>query len=143
MVLACCETTGRACSRRRSGGFVARNISVRPATIAERAALEALQWRASLVWDEYGGALLANPEAIELPDEQLTEGRTIVAELGDKVVGFAVVLPREDGDAELDFIPLAASPARRGSHKIRSGTHHAQTAFLMADKTFDGTYRAA
>jgi hypothetical protein len=54
------------------------NISVRLARIDERAALEALQWRASLVWEEYRDVLLAHPDAVELPAEQIAEGRTIV-----------------------------------------------------------------
>ena len=47
---------------------------------AERSALEDLQRRASLIWEEDRDALLANPDAIELPLEQITGGRTIVAE---------------------------------------------------------------
>lgn len=96
-------------------------ISVRPANIGERSALEALQWRASLMWEETRDALLAHPDAIELPNEQISEGRTIVAELDNKVVGFAVVLPRADGDAELDglFVEPAIWRAGIGTRLIR------------------------
>lgn len=89
-------------------------LSIRPATIGERDALEALQWRASLVWEEYRDALLAHPDAIELPGEQIVEGRTIVAELEDRIVGFAVVLPREDEGAELDGLFVEPSVWRTG-----------------------------
>jgi GNAT superfamily N-acetyltransferase len=77
-------------------------LTTRLARIDEHQALEALQWRASLVWDEYREALLAHPDAIELPAFHIAEGHTLVAERDDRVVGFAVVLPRDDGAAELD-----------------------------------------
>jgi GNAT superfamily N-acetyltransferase len=87
-------------------------VRLRPAVLAERSALEALQWRASLMWQEYRDALLAHPDAIELPDDQIA--RTIVAELGDNAVGFAVVLPRRDGEAELDGLFVEPAAWRRG-----------------------------
>ena len=89
-------------------------ISIRPATVGERGELEALQWRASLVWEEYREALLAHPDAIELPEEQIVEGRTIVAEVEGRIVGFAVVLPRADGEAELDGLFVEPSAWRSG-----------------------------
>src|ERR1700674_2411504 len=93
---------------------------VRPAAVAERGALEALQWRASLMWEEYRDALLAHPDAIALPVEQI--GRTIVAELENKPLGFAVVLPRRDGDADLDglFVEPANWRAGIGSRLVRA-----------------------
>ena len=90
------------------------DLSVRPATIGERIALEALQWRASLMWEETRDALLAHPDAIELPDEQISEGRTLVAELDGKIVGFAVVLPRDDGGADLDGLFVEPGNWRAG-----------------------------
>jgi len=77
-------------------------ITVRAARADERGALEALQWRASLANEADREALLAHPDAIDLPLEQLAAGHGMVAETGGRVAGFAVVLPREDGDAELD-----------------------------------------
>jgi GNAT superfamily N-acetyltransferase len=96
------------------------SLKMRPATVAERGELEALQWRASLMWEEYRDALLAHPDAIELPVEQIA--RTIVAELENNAVGFAVVLPREDGDAELDglFVEPAMWRAGIGTRLIRA-----------------------
>ncbi|MEO6041074.1 MAG: GNAT family N-acetyltransferase [Croceibacterium sp.] len=75
---------------------------IRVARATERAALEALQWRASLVGDQYRDDLLANPDAIELPDDQIEQGYVHVCERNGAVVGFMVVLPREDRHAELD-----------------------------------------
>lgn len=66
--------------------------------------LEALQWRASLANPGDRDALRANPDAIELPPEQLTAGCVFVAERDGIVAGFASVVPREDGGAELDAL---------------------------------------
>ena len=81
---------------------------------AERSALEDLQRRASLIWEEDRDALLANPDAIELPLEQITDGRTIVAENAGELLGFAVVLRRDDGDAELDGLFVDPAQWRHG-----------------------------
>jgi GNAT superfamily N-acetyltransferase len=80
----------------------------------ERDALEALQRRASLAGEEDRAMLLAHPEAIELPVEQISDGRTIVAESRRVLLGFAVVLRRDDGDAELDGLFVEPSHWRRG-----------------------------
>ena len=68
----------------------------------ERERLEDLQRRASLVYDAYRDALLANPGVIHLPMPQLEEQRVRVAERGGRVAGFSVVLPRADESCELD-----------------------------------------
>ena len=86
----------------------------RLAVPAERRALEELQRRASLMWEEDRDALLANPDAIELPIEQITDGRTIVAENVGELLGFAVVLRRDDGDAELDGLFVDPAQWRHG-----------------------------
>ena len=96
-------------------------LSIRPAVLEERAALEALQWRASLMWEEDRDALLAHPDAITLPVAQIGEGRVFVAEMANKAVGFAVILPRPDGDADLDglFVELAIWQAGIGRRLVR------------------------
>lgn len=93
-------------------------MSARPtfrlALPAERVALEELQRRASLIWEEDREALLAHPDAIELPLQQITDGRTVVAESGGELLGFAVVLRRDDGDAELDGLFVDPAQWRQG-----------------------------
>ena len=79
-------------------------ISIRPARLEEQATLEALQWRASLTNRGDCDALLANPDAITLPIEQIAAGCVFVAEREGAVAGFAAVLPRPDGGAELDAL---------------------------------------
>lgn len=46
--------------------------------------------------------LLANPDAIELPVDHLTSDTSVVADHDGVAIGFAIVLPREDGERELD-----------------------------------------
>jgi len=77
-------------------------FTIRMAAVSEQKALEALQWRASLKHPEYREALLANPDAIELPVAQIEAGGVFVCEQGGVIVGFAAVLPRDDGGTELD-----------------------------------------
>ena len=67
-----------------------------------------------LLWEEYRAALLENPDAIEVPAEHIVGGSTIVAEKLGETVGFAVVLPRPDGNAELDGLFVEPSAWRRG-----------------------------
>lgn len=75
-------------------------LEIRSARPHESAALEDLQRRASLVWEDYRERLLAHPDAIHLPDEHVA--MAFLAERNGKILGFGVVLHRADGDAELD-----------------------------------------
>src|SRR6266850_251364 len=50
------------------------------------------------------GARRSPTVAIALPIEQVTAGCVFVAERDGVVAGFAAVLPRPDGDAELDAL---------------------------------------
>lgn len=77
-------------------------LTLRAALPTEIAALEALQWRSSTASGTYRQSLRANPAAVRLPAEQLEAGQVRVAERGGQVVGFSVVLPRPDGETELD-----------------------------------------
>jgi GNAT superfamily N-acetyltransferase len=88
-------------------------VVVRRAIESERQALEALQWRASLANPDDRDALLANPDAIDLPLEQITGGHVLVAERHGAIVGFAVVLPH-NGGAELDGLFVEPEAWRQG-----------------------------
>ena len=92
----------------------ARSVTVRPALESERMTLEALLRRASLVNPEYRHVLLANPDAMRIPMEQFQEGHVFVAERSGCVVGFSVVLPRDDGNAELDGLFVEPDQWRTG-----------------------------
>ncbi|TDB49074.1 GNAT family N-acetyltransferase [Photorhabdus luminescens] len=77
-------------------------ITIRLANTTEQIALEALQLRASLMWEEDRELLLANPHMIELPMKHIEAGYVYIAEQADVILGFCVVLPLSDGNAELD-----------------------------------------
>jgi GNAT superfamily N-acetyltransferase len=90
------------------------DISIRSARSDEGTMLESLQWRASLNNPGDRDALLANPDAIALPMEQIADGHVFVAESEGVVVGFAAVLPRPDGGAELDALFVEPHLWKRG-----------------------------
>ena len=87
---------------------------VRTAVASEQKQLEELQWRASLNNPGDRDALLAHPDAIELPLEQIEGGGVFVAEVAGSVTGFAAILPCEDGDSELDALFVEPSAWRQG-----------------------------
>lgn len=84
---------------------------IRPGRPDERAALEELQRRASLMWEEYRPFLLANPDVIALPLSQLVEKQVRVAETGGEAVGFSALLPRGE---VFDLDGLFVEPAHWG-----------------------------
>src|ERR1700733_1560794 len=94
-----------------AGGIVPR-VNIRPAVVAERRQLEALQWRASLGNEGDRDALLRHPGAIDLPAEQIAAGGVFVVEEDGAIVGFSAILPREDGDTELDALFVEPSIQR-------------------------------
>ena len=96
-------------------------LLIRVAQESERAALESLQMRASLAWEEYRDALLAHPEAVQLPPDRISAGHVFVAQDGADILGFCVVLPREDGDAEIDgcFVDPACWRGGVGSRLVQ------------------------
>lgn len=77
---------------------------IRSARPDDHATLESLQRRASLNNPGDRDALLAHPDAIALPMEQIAAGCVFVAERDGVIFGFAAVVPRPDGDAELDAL---------------------------------------
>jgi GNAT superfamily N-acetyltransferase len=88
--------------------------NVRLALASERLMLEALQMRASLGNPGDRQALLANPDAIDLPLEQINAGNVFVVEVAGAIKGFAAILSREDGNAELDALFVEPDAWRQG-----------------------------
>lgn len=87
---------------------------IRRAVVSEQRELEDLQTRASLTNAGDREALLAHPDAIELPLEQIEAGSVFVAESNGVIAGFAALLPRSDGDAELDALFVEPTMRRCG-----------------------------
>lgn len=88
--------------------------SIRLAEERERHDLEGLQLRASLNNPGDRAALLANPDAIDLPLAQIVAGQVFVAERNGSIVGFASVLDRADGNTELDGLFVEPACWRSG-----------------------------
>lgn len=89
-------------------------FDIRAARATEHRFLEELQMRASLGNAGDREALLAHPDAVQIPLEQINAGRLFVAELDGKVVGFAAVEWRDDGQAELDALFVEPAMQRQG-----------------------------
>jgi GNAT superfamily N-acetyltransferase len=89
-------------------------VAIRPARRCEQRTLEALQLRASLMNEGDRAHLLAHPDAVELPLAQIEAGCVLVAEGDGSILGFSVVLPRDDGNAELDGLFVEPSQWRNG-----------------------------
>ena len=89
-------------------------VSIRLARLSERESLEALQRRSSLSNPGDHAALIAHPDAIELPARQIEAGGVFVAEVEGVVMGFAAILPRSDGNAELDGLFVEPERWKRG-----------------------------
>jgi len=87
---------------------------IRPAVPSEQMELERLQLRASLENAGDRDALLAHPDAIELPAEQIAKGGVFVSEWNGAIVGFAAVEPAADGESELDALFVDPLMQRRG-----------------------------
>lgn len=76
--------------------------SARPARPDEQPALEGILRRASLAESRYREQLLAHPEVLVLPVDQIEAGRVFVSELDRKPAGFCVVVPASAGEHELE-----------------------------------------
>lgn len=89
-------------------------MNVRPAHPGERPLLIELMRRASLVWDDSREQLLARPGIIDVPAGQIETGQVFVAD-EDGPIGFAAILPRNDGNIELDGLFVEPSRFRKGT----------------------------
>lgn len=120
-------------------------LTIRPARLDERDELEALQWTASLANQADRPHLEANPDAIDLPIEQIERGQVLVAELDGRAVGFAVVIP-EEGHAELDGLFVLPPMWRRGIGRalVDAAAHEARcrglTLMVVAGRAASGFY---
>jgi GNAT superfamily N-acetyltransferase len=104
-----------------------KRLLIRRAIPSEQTTLEALQLRASLSNAGDHDHLLAHPDAIELPIEQIAAGGVFVAEWNGVIAGFAAVLPRLDGNSELEALFVDPDLRRLGIGR-RLLEHSAQVA---------------
>ena len=88
--------------------------TIRPARAEDQPVLLAIVWKTVMASERDRDTLLAHPEAVQVPIEQLTPATACVAEAAGSLAGFAVVLPRPDGDAELDGLFVDPAMQRLG-----------------------------
>jgi len=99
-------------------GPVSASAIVRDARREERVLLEQLQRRASLHEPTYRTELLAHPDAIELPLEQIDAGFVRVAERDGATIGFAVLLAADQQACELDGLFVEPEQWRVGVGRL-------------------------
>jgi GNAT superfamily N-acetyltransferase len=123
-------------------------VIIRTATPAERLDLIELQRRASLANPGDRDSLLAHPDAVDTPAEQFDAGHVVLAEEVGSVLGFAAVLPREDGDAELDALFVEPGLWRGGVGRAlvaacveRAVAEGARRLHVIGNPHADGFYR--
>lgn len=90
------------------------DVHLRLAQPSEQRELEELMRRASLENAGDREAILANPDAIQLPLDQINAGQVFVIEAAGAIRGFAAILPCEGGDIELDGLFVEPSSWRCG-----------------------------
>jgi len=105
----------------------AERVHIRLASPDERDALEALQWRASLANPADRPHLVAHPDAIHLPIEQIELRQVLVAEFDGGIAGFAAVVP-EAAHIELDglFVEPKLWKQGIGAMLVEAATHEAR-----------------
>ena len=108
---------GASTRERRGVSRIVCGVLIRPAIPAEREALEALQLRASMGNEGDREALLRHPDAIEIPLAQILAGSVFVLEQNGALAGFCAIVPREDGDTELEALFVEPGIQRQGIGK--------------------------
>lgn len=111
-------------------------VRIRLARPDEREDLEELQWRASTALPDYREQLEANPDAIELPAEQIARGEVLVAEVDGHVAGFAAII-----GGELDGLFVEPELWRNGigAELVEAAAHEARRRGLALSVTANPT----
>ena len=133
------------------------HLDIRLARADDRQDLIDLLWRASLAWEVVRQDLLDHPEVIDVDAEMIARNQVFVAEQGERIVGFATIIPREsaDGetegnDAELEGIFVEPANWRKGigmalMHQIEREAQAwgATRLHVVASPNVEGFYLAA
>ncbi|WP_055048559.1 GNAT family N-acetyltransferase [Devosia sp. A16] len=104
---------------------MASDYIIRAGTAADQPALLAIVWKTVMANPRDRDALLAHPEAVQVPVDHLTPATACVADDGSAPAGFAIVLPRPDGQAELDglFVDPALQRLGLGRRLVERARH--------------------
>jgi len=122
-------------------------VDIRDAALDEIPYLEALQLRASMVAPDYRDALAAHPEVIHLPAADVSERRTRVATVEERIAGFSVVRPVAGTRCELDGLFVEPDRMREGIGRAliadvveRARRHGVRQIDVIANPTALGFY---
>ncbi|RYE10391.1 MAG: GNAT family N-acetyltransferase [Hyphomicrobiales bacterium] len=125
-------------------------LDIRLANPGDRQELIDLLWRASLAWEVVRQELLDHPEVVDVDPELIARNQIFVAQRGDRIVGFATIVPHEGNDAELDGIFVEPSAWRQGigmalMHQIEreAKAWSANRLHVLASPNVVGFYTAA
>lgn len=91
-------------------------LDIRIAYPDDRLNLIDLQRRASLATEEgeMRQRLLDEPGLIDLDEEMLANNEVVVAQIGDRIVGFATIVAHDGNDAELEGLFVEPTHWRQG-----------------------------
>lgn len=124
-------------------------ITLRPARPEDQPLLVEIVWATVMASDSDREQLLAQPELVEVPVEHLTGETSVVALIEGTPAGFATVLPRPDGGAELDALFVLPDRQRLGlgralvDEAVRlAGAMGASALHVVANEDADAFYRA-
>jgi len=123
-------------------------VLIRSARESEQKPLEELQLRSSLENEGDRAFLMANPDVIQLPLQQILDGLVFVAELSGTIVGFVALKLYAPRKMELEGLFIEPGHWRLGmgrrlvAHAIEvSRAQGARTMIVFANPHADGFYR--
>jgi GNAT superfamily N-acetyltransferase len=126
-----------------------KDVDIRLAHPDDRLNLIELQRRASLVYEDTRQQLLDNPDVIDLDEEMLANNEVFVAQIGDRIVGFATIVAHEGNDAEVEGLFVEPSEWRHGIgralvHQLEreAGAWGASRLHVLANRNALGFYEA-
>lgn len=90
-----------------------RQIVIRDAQLEDRSVLQDVQLRASLIWEEYREAILANPQCVEIYVDAFSRNEIRVAESNGVIVGFCHAI-KKNGWVEIDGLFVEPSCMKMG-----------------------------
>lgn len=123
--------------------------TLRPGRPEDQPQLLAIVWATVMDSDSDREALLARPELVEVPIEHLGAETCVVVEVEGAPAGFATVLPRTDGQAELDGLFVLPQRQRLGLGRAlvaeaaqRARAMGATVLHVVANEDANAFYRA-
>lgn len=114
--------------------------TIRPARPDDHRLLEALLRRASLATGEHAEDLLDQPDAMDIPVQNLAH--TLVAEAAGVIIGFCTILPQSETVAEIEAVFVDPESWRQGlgEQLVSAGAQMAVQAGVVSLDVVSGRY---